>query len=135
MSKAEERVDKIISGLPDKKVGLIWRRCCNSASAFLKTWPLGGDGRKLAFGAAQNGKTAARNGLVVARHASIALAKMAKQIQRLAKRAGQQLARDFICFVVLIGLWAARIVAGVLPDVPLTRPRKLNLEHQFQFPV
>lgn len=132
MNKAEDRVNEIIYGLEDKKVGFLWRAACNSATAFLRTWALGAEGRKMALAAARRGKAASKNGLVVARHAAIAVAELAKKIKR---RGAQQLVHDFISFVVLLGLWAARIAAAVLPSVPLSRQRKLNLKQVFGFPV
>lgn len=132
MSKAEDQVDEIIDGLEDKKVGFIWRSACNSATAFLRTWPLGVDGRQMALAAARGGKSASKNGLVLARHAAVAVADLAKKIKR---QGARQLIHDFISFVVLLGLWAARIAATVLPHVPLRRQRKLNLKQVFGFPA
>ncbi|MDE2175494.1 MAG: hypothetical protein KGJ54_09450 [Betaproteobacteria bacterium] len=131
MTKAEIRVMRIIHGLPDKKPGFTWRDFCNSPSAFLKTWPLGRAGRRLAFLLSRKQKTAARSGLVVARHAKLALEKMAQKI----KSRGGDLARQFIGFVVLLGVWAARTISVVLPDVPLKRQRKLALESQLQIKI
>lgn len=130
-TKAEIRAMRIIHGLPDKKPGFVWRDFCNSSSSFLKTWPLGRSGRRLALLLSRKSKTASRSGLVVARHAKMALEKLAKKI----KSQGGEFVRQFVSFVVLLGIWAARIVAGILPDVPLERQRRLNLESQLQIEI
>ncbi len=131
LTKSEIRAMRIIHSLPDKKPAFIWRDFCNSASAFLKTWPLGRAGRRLAFLLSRKQKTAARSGLVVARHAKLALEKMAQKI----KSQGGEFVRQFINFVVLLGIWAARSISVVLPGVPLQRQRRLNLESQLQIEI
>lgn len=132
MSKTEDRAMAIIHAMARPIAGFAWLDMCKSPTAFLKTWPLGRAGRRLAILAARNKKTAARGerGQIVARHALIAIAKMAKQI----KSRGGQYVRYFVSFIVLLGLWAARAAAQVLADVPLKRQRKLNIDQEFQFP-
>lgn len=132
MSKAEDRAMAIIHALARPISGFAWLDMCKSPTAFLKTWPLGRAGRRLAILAAKNKKTAARDsgGQIVARHALIAIAKMAKQI----KSRGGQGVHYFVSFVIMLGLWAARAAAEVLRGVPLVRQRKLNVDQEFQFP-
>ena len=122
MTTTAERAQKIIDSLENKMPGYIWLGYCNSPSAFLKTWPLGGKGRKLALLAAQKEKTAAKGaarGLVIARHALIALEKLARKV----KSTGGQMIAQFMRFVMMLGMWAARAVANVI-DVPIQRRPK-----------
>ena len=119
-----QRAQAIIYSLPNKKAGFDWLGYCNSPSAFIKTWSLGRAGRRLAWLAADNKKTAAKGsarGLVIARHALIALEKLAKK----AKSAGSQVVADFLHFVFLLGMWAARAVAPVL-NIQTSRNKKSN---------
>jgi hypothetical protein len=112
---AMERANDIINSLPDKKVGFVWLGLCHSPTAFIRTWALGRAGRRQAMLAAQNSKTAARgaaSGCVVARHAILALEKLARKAK--AAGAGSQVVADFIRFVFMLGLWAARAVSCVL---------------------
>ncbi|WP_041608986.1 hypothetical protein [Thiomonas arsenitoxydans] len=128
---AEERAQDIINGLPEKKSGYGWRELCNSPTAFLKTWLLGRAGRRLAMLAAENKKTAARgaaHGYIIARHAILALEKLARK----AKAAGSQIVADFIHFVFMLGLWAARAVAQVL-DIRPPRNKKNGDSGQLEF--
>ena len=72
-------------------------------------------------------KGAAR-GYVIVRHASVALEKLARQ----AKSNGGQMIAQFMHFVMMLGMWAARAVVGVI-DVPLQRRSRLNTGQQ-EFP-
>jgi hypothetical protein len=114
-----QRAQAIIDSLPNKKAGFVWLGFCNSPTAFIQTWGLGRAGRRLAALAADNKKTAAKGvarGRVIARHAALALEKLAKKI----KAAGAQPAAEFIHFVLILGAWAARAVAGFF-DIPAAR--------------
>jgi hypothetical protein len=114
---AAEKVKAIIDSLPNKKAGFFWRDHCKSDTAFIRTWPLGRAGRKLAMAASEDKKTKAKgeDRLVVARHALIALEKLARQV----KTAGGQLIYEFLHFVLMLGTWAARAVSGVI-EMPHT---------------
>jgi hypothetical protein len=114
-----QRVQAIIDSLQNKKAGFVWLGFCNSPTAFIKTWALGRAGRRLAALAADNKKTAAKGvarGRVIARHAVLALEKLAKKI----KAAGAQPVAEFIHFVLILGAWAARAVAGFF-NIPTGR--------------
>ena len=116
---SSEKAQAIIDSLPNKKAGFDWLGFCNSPTAFIKTWALGRAGRRLAALAADNKKTAAKGaarGRVIARHAILALEKLAKKI----KAAGAQPVAEFIHFVLILGAWAARAVAGFF-DIPAAR--------------
>lgn len=127
-----QRAQAIIDSLANKKAGHNWLAFCKSNTAFVKTWPLGRAGRRLAFLASQakktEGKGAAR-GYVVARHALIALEKLAHKV----KSTGGQVIAEFLHFVLMLGIWAARAVAHVI-NVPIQRRSRLN-PVQTEFPV
>ena len=117
-----ERAQAIIDSLQNKKAGYNWLSYCKSPTAFLKTWKLGRKGRRLAFLASQAKKSAAKGGArgyVIARHALNALEKMAREV----KSFGGQLIAEFLHFVLRLGIWAARAVAGVI-DFSLRRNAK-----------
>ena len=124
MATVAQQVQDIIDSLPNKKAGYNWRALCKSSTAFIKTWKLGRPGRRLAFLASQSKKNEAKGGgrgYVIARHALLALEKMAGKIKSL----GGQMIAEFIHFVLMLGIWAARAVAGVI-DLPLRRNAKSN---------
>ena len=131
MATVEQRTQEIIDSLVNKKAGYNWLALCKSHTGFLKTWKLGRAGRRLAFLASQAKKTEAKGaarGYVVARHALLALEKMARNV----KSAGGQMVAEFLHFVFLLGIWAARAVAGVigLPPRLCVKPNRNQTEFQ-----
>ena len=134
MATVEQRVQTIINSLPNKKAGYNWRALCKSSTAFIKTWRLGRAGRRLAFLAAQSKKNGAKNGsrgYVIARHALIALEKLAHKVRSV----GGQMIADFIHFILMLGIWAARAVVGVI-DLPLRRRSRFNSrQKEFTFDI
>lgn len=131
MATTAQRAQAIINSLQNQKSGYVWLEYCKSPTAFMRTWVLGRAGRKLALLAAKDKKTAGKGaaaGYVVARHALVALQKLARK----AKSRGGQLIAEFLHFVLVLGLWAARAVASIV-EVPI-RLKKQNLR-QVALPV
>jgi hypothetical protein len=131
--KANDRAIKIVNSYtdPDKKnAASTWLDICNSPTAFLKSWHLGREVRKLAFLISGKPETCFRTGLVTTKHIALA-------IQRLAKRVKPKKMKDsrneFIAALLLVGAWALRIAAEFLAGIPLRRPRasKLNIATQY----
>ena len=128
---AEQRAQAMIDDLDNKKPGYTWLAHCNSPTAFIKTWSLGRAGRRQAMLAALNKKSGAKGaarGYVVARHAVLALEKLAREV----KSQGGQMIAQFMHLVMMLGMWAARAVVGVI-DIPLRRRSRLNPGQQ-EFP-
>lgn len=125
-----DRALKIIQGYtePDQRnAALNWFDCCNSPTAFLKSWHLGREVRKLAFLISDKPKTRFRTGLVTTKHIALA-------IQRLAKRMKPKKMKDsrdeFIAALLVVGAWALRIAAEFLAGIPLRRARREQLQMQ-----
>ena len=119
----EQRAQAMIDSLDNKKPGYTWLAHCNSPTAFIKTWKLGRAGRKQALLAATKKKTEAKGaarGYVIVRHALIALETLAREV----KFKGGQVVAEFMHFILILGLWAARAVAHVV-NVPLRRRSRL----------
>jgi hypothetical protein len=129
-----QRAQAIIDSLRNKKAGYVWLELCKSPTAFIKTWVLGRDGRRLALLVSQSKKTegkGASRGFVIARHALIALEKLARKV----KSTGGQMLAEFLHFVFMLGLWAARAVSCVL-DVPSRRRGRRNPDQaEFQLSI
>ncbi len=134
MITAEQRAQKIIDSLDNKKAGYNWLAYCKSHTAFLKTWRLGRAGRRLAFLASQAKKTEAKGaarGYVIARHAETALEKLARKV----RSAGGQMTADFLHFILMLGIWAARAVAHVIEAPIRRRPKGFSWQSEFALPT
>ena len=67
-------------------------------------------------------------GYVIARHAVVALAKMAKKV----KAMGGQLIAEFMHFVLMLGVWAARVVAVFIELPRMIKTKRIRGQLAFQ---
>ncbi|MDE2252660.1 MAG: hypothetical protein KGL42_00075 [Betaproteobacteria bacterium] len=120
---ANDRALKIINSYttPDQRNAAgNWFDVCNSPTAFIKSWHLGREVRKLAFLISDKPEARFRTGMVTARHVELAIQRIAKRV----KPKKMQAARDeFIAALFVIGAWALRIAAEFLAGIPLRRHR------------
>ena len=120
---AHDRALKIIEGYtePDQRnAASTWLDLCNSPTAFLKSWYLGREVRKLAFLLSDKPETRFRTGLVTSGHIALAIQRLAKRMKPKKMQADRN---EFIAMLLVVGAWALRIAAEFLTGIPLRRPR------------
>lgn len=127
---ANERALKIIESYADpdqRNAASNWFDLCNSPTAFLRSWHLGREVRKLAFLLSGKPETRFWTGLVTSRHVALAIQRLAKRMKPKKMQAARD---DFIAALLVVGAWALRIAAEFLAGIPLRRARPKQLQMQ-----